>query len=96
MLYDFHRQQNARRAGSVHATYILSGTASLQRTLDVSANDPADGEDIHMQSSPFMSSSMPHQDEEDDVPLLKLITLVREDHLEGYYSVFTVITRRHC
>ena len=95
MLYDFRRQQNARRAGSVHATFLLSGTTSIQRASVVSANGQADGGDVHMQSSPFMSSSMPHQDEE-DVPLVTVITLVREEHLEGQHSVFSAIARRHC
>ena len=34
-----------------------------------------------------MSSPMPHHDEEEDVPLVKAITLVREEHLEGQHNV---------
>lgn len=83
MLYDFHRQQNARRAGSVHATYLLSGVTSMQRTSDAGGNGRAEGGDVQMQSSPFMSSSTPHQDEEENVHLVKVVTLVREEHLEG-------------
>jgi DNA polymerase delta subunit 3 len=82
MLYDFHHKQNAKRPGSVHATYLVSGVqAGKSESKGVQKKD----EDVHMQSSPFMSSSMPNQDEEEpqSQPEMRVITLTREEHLEG-------------
>lgn len=82
MLYEFHRIQNGKKPGSVHATYLLSGTKREEaRATNGEAKD--DDEDVHMQSSPFMSSSMPQPEETAPaVPILS-ITLVREEDLEG-------------
>lgn len=35
MLYDFHKYQNAQKANSVHATYLLFGTKASQADGDV-------------------------------------------------------------
>lgn len=40
-------------------------------------------EDTPMQSSPFMSSSMPNQDVEEHVAAMRVMTLAREEHLGG-------------
>ena len=40
-------------------------------------------EDTPMQSSPFMSSSMPNQDVEEEPAAMRVMTVVREEHLEG-------------
>ena len=42
-----------------------------------------DGEDAHMQSSPFMSSSMPQPGEEEEQVAVKTVTLCREEDQEG-------------
>lgn len=42
-----------------------------------------DGEDARMQSSPFMSSSMPQPEEDEGQVAIKTVTLCREEHLEG-------------
>ncbi|CEI62899.1 hypothetical protein FVEN_g531 [Fusarium venenatum] len=47
MLYDFHKYQNAQKANSVHATYLVYGTKNL------------DNEDSDVE----MSSSIPEQEE---------------------------------
>lgn len=54
MLFDFHQKQNARKAKSVHATYLITGK---QRAHEAPNGASAqDGGDVDMRSSPFMSS----------------------------------------
>jgi DNA polymerase delta subunit 3 len=81
MLADFHEKQNARKASSVHATYLLAGTRrSPARTNGTAARD---GNDVSMRSSPFMSS-MPEPEEPVEAPVPKTaILLVREEEVEG-------------
>ena len=81
MLYDFHHSQNARNAGSVHATYLLHGIARAESAEPEKSQQ--DGQDTFMQSSPFMSSSAPQEESIQESPPVKLVTLVREEHLEG-------------
>lgn len=86
MLYEFHRQQNGKKPGTIHATYLISGTKQKEPEV---ANDAVeqDGEDTHMQSSPpFMSSSMPQPQETSDDSGVLSITLVREENLDGSYG----------
>ena len=83
MLYEFHRQQSSKKPGSVHAIYLLSGNIRIQEAIDANTNKQGDGEDEPMQSSPFMSSSMPQPNGDEEVLVKKVITLVREEHLEG-------------
>ena len=84
MLYDFHRQQNAKKTGSIHATYLLSGTKRKEDPVATNGDAKKDGEDDVMQSSPFMSSSMPQPEEINTGETSVLsVTLVREEDLEG-------------
>jgi len=85
MLFEFHRQQNAKKPGIIHATYLLSGTKREElETPPISEPiSEKDGEDDHMQSSPFMGSSLP-QPEEETVSISTItISLVREEDLAG-------------
>jgi DNA polymerase delta subunit 3 len=83
MLFEFHRQQNVRKPGSVHATYLVAGTKRKQASKSINGNTAKDGEDEYMQSSPFRSSPVPNLEEvPEDIPVLS-ITLVREENLEG-------------
>lgn len=85
MLYDFHHRQNARKPGSVNATYIVDGKLGKAKNRSVNG-ESRDGDDEHMQSSPFMSSSMPQDGaEEDSIPIGR-IALAREEDLEGRKS----------
>ena len=81
MLYDFHQTQNARKPGSVHATYLLHGTARAMPAPPEESQQ--DGQDAYMQSSPFVSSSAPQEESIQEIPPVKLVTLAREEHLEG-------------
>lgn len=84
MLFDFHRQQNAKKPGSLHATYLLSGTKRKAEPIPTNGNAKKDGEDDFMQSSPFMNSSVPQPEESSTGETSVLsITLVREEDLDG-------------
>jgi DNA polymerase delta subunit 3 len=68
MLYDFHKWQNDKRPGSLHATYLVYGT---QRKAE------QDG-DVEMTDS-MSDSGIPFSDE---VPT-KTLSLVKEEQLQG-------------
>ena len=83
MLYDFHQKQNAKKPGTIHATYLLSGTKRPEEPEPLNGDAKKDGEDDYMLSSPFMSSSMPQLEEGTGESSVLSITLVREEDLEG-------------
>jgi len=83
MLYDFHQKQNAKKPGSIHATYLLSGTKRPEDLVPLNGDAKKDGEDDYMQSSPFMSSSMPQPEDGTGESSVLSITLAREEDLEG-------------
>ncbi|KAG6986738.1 hypothetical protein G7Y79_00073g098370 [Physcia stellaris] len=82
MLYEFHTHENKKKPGSVHATYLLYGTQSAKSSPTNGASQQ-DGEDISMTSSPFMSSSMPQDEDMIEEPPVKVMTIVREENLEA-------------
>jgi hypothetical protein len=84
MLFEFHRQQNAKKAGSIHATYILAGNKRRIEPIAIGNGTTKDGDDAYMQSSPFQSSPVAAVPEEtiEDTPVLS-VTLVREEDIEG-------------
>ncbi|KAI4961350.1 hypothetical protein J4E86_000378 [Alternaria arbusti] len=63
MLFEFQRNQNARKPKSVHATYLVTGTP--KRTVKPNGAPRQKREDADMRSSPFMSS-MPEREEPED------------------------------
>lgn len=83
MLYDFHHNQNAKKPGTVHATYLLGGTKRFEAPIASNGGPKKDGEDDYMQSSPFVSSSMPQPEDGTGESSVLSITLVREENLEG-------------
>jgi hypothetical protein len=83
MLYEFHRQQNGKKPGTVHATYLISGTKRKEESVSTNGGVQKDGEDDYMQSSPFINSSMPQYEEGTGESGVLSITLVREENLEG-------------
>lgn len=89
MLFDFHSHENAKRPGSVHATYLLSGSKKLQQAEKVTngQNGYQHKEDSPIPSSPppFSSSMLDpdHQSISGEGPVIRTITLVREESLEG-------------
>jgi DNA polymerase delta subunit 3 len=87
MLYDFHRTQNARKPGSLHATYILAGTRKPEAPTVSNGkvtSSKTDGDAI-MSDMSFPSSMPDHDDAEtdDEVIPVTTVTLVKEEDLEG-------------
>lgn len=93
MLYEFHTHENKKKPGSVHATYLLYGTQTAKSSPTNGASQQ-DGEDISMTSSPFMSSSMPQDEDMLEEPPVKVMTVVREENLEGVASARHSLTHR--
>ncbi len=105
MLYEFHRKQNGKRPGSVHATYLIAGTrrgeTSSQQTNGT--HSQRDGDDTVMQSSPLLAPSssipMPSQDEVPEAepkPVhIRSIMLVKQEDLERAKKTFDTITSIH-
>ncbi|OJD26007.1 hypothetical protein ACJ73_02624 [Blastomyces percursus] len=91
MLYEFHRVENSKKPQSVNATYLITGTqAPTEHALKGRVKD---GDDEIMQSSPFSSSHVAQQednDENDDIPMTT-ITLVREEDLSEAKSLHQTI-----
>ena len=88
MLYDFHHQQNAKKPGTLHATYLLSGTKREEESAHTDRDVKMGDGDDHIQSSPFMASSMPQIQESSGETAVLSITLVREEDLEGWNTLF--------
>lgn len=81
MLFSFHQTQNAKKPGSVHATYIISGTPRPPAPPNGFHNH--DGDDTVMQSSPPVSS-LPDADHTQETETIskRTIMIVKEEHLE--------------
>ncbi|KAK4134178.1 hypothetical protein BT67DRAFT_310439 [Trichocladium antarcticum] len=87
MLYEFHRTQNARRPGAVHATYLVYGTKNAAGGLSAGQNGP-DG-DIDMTSSAPEVESLA-----DTVPILTL-SLVPEERLNESLAEYDEVSSIH-
>ncbi len=73
LLYEFHKSQNAKKPGSLHATYLVYGSKKAEEPSQA-AHDDGDVE---------MSSSMPEFEPlSDQVPMVAL-SLVAEEKLNG-------------
>jgi DNA polymerase delta subunit 3 len=83
VLYDFYHHQTVKKPGSVHATYLMSGILIPADVPCNGNNQQEDGDDALMQSSPFVSSQVQAEEDTEIPPPVKLITLVREEDLEG-------------
>ena len=98
MLFDFHRKQNAKKPGSVHATYLITGTRTPPKPQQqTNADTREDGDDTAMQSSPpIPNSSAPHESQDDAEPApVRSVLLVKEEHLEQAKATFEKITGIH-
>lgn len=82
MLYDFYQNENSKKPNSVNATYVITGVQHPPEPPATNGDTrESDGDDI-MQSSPYISSSMPNQDTVADT-ITSSIILAREEDLEG-------------
>ncbi|UPL03293.1 hypothetical protein LCI18_014227 [Fusarium solani-melongenae] len=81
MLYDFHKYQNASRANSVYATYLVYGIRS-------SDNQESDG-DVKMSSSAAENEAL-----SETVPVTTM-TLAREEELSDILADYQQVTSIH-
>ncbi|KAI9751623.1 MAG: hypothetical protein M1815_001039 [Lichina confinis] len=96
ILHEFHQQQNSKKPGSVHATYLISGIRHLAVAPEEN-NDPMEVDGLP--SSSFPVSSLPSQESGDDERIVSSIVLVKEEDLErmnaGIQSTFKKIHSIH-
>ncbi|CAJ2512324.1 Uu.00g053390.m01.CDS01 [Anthostomella pinea] len=83
MLYEFHKWQNDKRPGTLHATYLVYGTKLKveQQDGDVEMTDSQTSEDVHV---PFS----------DEVPTHTL-SLVKEGELQEALALYVEVTSIH-
>lgn len=93
MLFEFHQQQNRKKPGTVHASYLIAGK---KLPTDQSKAEGADGEAGYMASSPpFRSTPQDRALESNgDIPTLS-VTLVREGDLEQARKKYESISSIH-
>ena len=82
VLHDFHNELNSKKPGSVHACYMIDGSSKTQRE-PVTSEEQVEGANAQMRSSPFMSSSFPHGEQEETAVPTRSVTLAKEEDLEG-------------
>ena len=82
LLYEFYSTQTIKKPGSIYATYLLDGIPRPVRESSVNEHQQ-DGEDTRMQSSPYMSSSMSHHEDQEDAIPSRSIVLASEEDLDG-------------
>jgi DNA polymerase delta subunit 3 len=75
MLYDFHRSQNAKRLGAVHATYLVYGT----KMATLKPSPPQNGTDGDVE----MASSPPDAEMLTEAVSTSTLSLVPEERLKG-------------
>jgi DNA polymerase delta subunit 3 len=78
MLFDFYTQETSKKAGSIHATYLITGYQNLDSMPKVVSQD----EDTPMPSSPYMSSPVVKAEIPEQIVKQKVITLAKEEHLD--------------
>ncbi|KAI8631923.1 hypothetical protein F5Y19DRAFT_472809 [Xylariaceae sp. FL1651] len=83
MLYDFHKSQNDKRPGTLHATYLIYGTQKRPENQD---------EDVEMTDSQ-MSDDV-HSPYSDLVPTHTL-SLVKEEQLQEVLAQYSEVTSIH-
>jgi DNA polymerase delta subunit 3 len=97
MLFEFHQKQNAKKPGSVHATYLITGTRLPPKPRQSNNTESQESEDAVMQNSPPIPNSSAPQAAEDDIePVpVRSILLVKEEHLQKAKATFEEITGIH-
>lgn len=93
MLFEFHRVQNGKKPGTIHATFLISGIKRREESCNGVATQDGDGDDC-MQSSPFMASSVPLPEGTGESSLLT-ITLVKEEDLDRVRLQYDHISSIH-
>ena len=88
MLYDFHHKQNKKKPGTLHATYLITGRQKQRQAASTNGVQSQESQGTNMRSSPFPSSSMPEpRQAEENVKWIRLVTLAKEEDLEGPHEM---------
>ncbi|KAJ4300244.1 CDC27 protein [Collariella sp. IMI 366227] len=85
MLYEFHRSQNAKRSGAVHATYLIFGTKKAVHELSQNGSDG----DINM------TISAPEHDSFTEAVSTSTMSLVFEERLEEVLAEYENVSCIH-
>ncbi|SZF05168.1 unnamed protein product [Blumeria hordei] len=93
MLYEFHRVQNQKNPGSIHATYLISGVRRDEVASQSLAKKPINVDNFHPSSSYLCSSSPPPEDTQ-KIPVMT-ISLVREEILDEERSKYETLNAIH-
>lgn len=92
MLYDFYTHENAKKPGSVHATYLLAGSKVVTKEISKPTNgqngkqhedEPVPSSPPPFTSSMLQSSQQNGENEKAEASFIRTITLVREESLNG-------------
>ncbi|KAL6719111.1 hypothetical protein ACLMJK_003348 [Lecanora helva] len=89
MLDEFHRFQNSSKPGSVYATYLLDGSPRSAQEQTASRN-LTDGDNTHMQSSPYMNSQVPREKEKENHLQVRRVILASQEDIEDYQNLQTL------
>lgn len=84
MLHDFYQQENSRKPGSVHATYLLLGT---RQPLSANGDSQRATEDAALPSSSAPRSPVVKQESVQTGVMTISMTLVKEEDLERTFWV---------
>jgi DNA polymerase delta subunit 3 len=93
MLFEFHRVQNGKKPGSIHAVYMIAGQ-KREQAQNISNGDHIKKEDAYMQSSPPEKPSLSQPRVVEDIPILS-ITIAREEDIEKAKTQFESISSIH-
>ncbi|KAL2137437.1 hypothetical protein VTI74DRAFT_58 [Chaetomium olivicolor] len=85
MLYEFHRSQNVKRPGAVHATYLVYGTKKAVGELSQNGSDG----DVEM------TSSAPEHDSFPEAVPTSTLSLVPEEQLREVLAEFEEVSCIH-
>ena len=76
----------SKKPGSMNATYLLDGVPRAPKESSMNGYQQ-DGEDAHVQSSPYMSSSTSHREDQEEAAPSRSIILTKEEDLQGKMGV---------
>lgn len=93
MLYEFHRVQNKKKPGSLHATYLISGVRREEVASQSLAKKSINVDNLH-QSISYLCSSSPPPEDTQKIPVTT-ISLVREEILDEERSKYESLSAIH-
>ncbi|KAI9886257.1 MAG: hypothetical protein M1823_001928 [Watsoniomyces obsoletus] len=95
ILYEFYHSQNAKKPGTLRATYLVSGVQKPVPDIVVDGSSRMDEDIQAAQDLSFTSSPVPNQDPAERGLVTTTIILVRENDLERALETFEKIETKH-